>query len=179
MGSACQGHGLFTYPSPPSKLGSENLSIPEVTWKYLEQDVHGPPLQSCLTLCDPVACTHQVPLSVCFSRQEYGSGLPGPSPAEYGSATQLQPKQASPFIILCDEGRELGSKDMCNWQSKVIWRHSYLGRGIIVLFQGSPSSPGWRQREGERQQTQSTLISEGLTKQRTSLEIFCIFKILS
>ena len=34
-------------------------------------------LQSCLTLCDP---SYQAPLSLGFSRQEYWSGLPFPSP---------------------------------------------------------------------------------------------------
>ena len=38
--------------------------------------------QSCLTLCDPVNCGHQAPLSLGFSRQEYCSGLPFPFPRE-------------------------------------------------------------------------------------------------
>ena len=40
--------------------------------------------QSCPTLCDPMDCTvdHQTPLSMEFSRQEYWSGLPFPSPAD-------------------------------------------------------------------------------------------------
>ena len=41
-------------------------------------------LQSCLTLCDPmdyIAC--QAPLSKGFSKQEYWSGLPFPSPGEF------------------------------------------------------------------------------------------------
>ena len=32
--------------------------------------------QSCPTLCDPVDCSPQAPLSMEFSRQEYWSGLP-------------------------------------------------------------------------------------------------------
>ena len=32
----------------------------------------------CPTLCDPMDCTHQAPLSMEFSRQEYWSGLPCP-----------------------------------------------------------------------------------------------------
>ena len=36
-------------------------------------------LQSCLTLCDPMAA-HQAPPSLGFSRQEHWSGLPFPSP---------------------------------------------------------------------------------------------------
>ena len=35
--------------------------------------------QSCLTLCDPVNCSCQAPLSMEFSRQEHWSGLPFPS----------------------------------------------------------------------------------------------------
>ena len=38
-------------------------------------------LQSCLTLCNPIDCSCQAPLSMGFSRQEYWSGLPFPSPA--------------------------------------------------------------------------------------------------
>ena len=34
----------------------------------------------CPTVCDPMACSPQAPLSMEFSRQEYQSGLPFPSP---------------------------------------------------------------------------------------------------
>ena len=38
--------------------------------------------QSRLTLCDPWTVAHQAPLSIEFSRQEYWSGLPFPSPGD-------------------------------------------------------------------------------------------------
>ena len=38
--------------------------------------------QSCLSLCDPLDCSLQAPLSLGFSRQEYWSGLPFPSPGD-------------------------------------------------------------------------------------------------
>ena len=38
--------------------------------------------QSCLTLCDPMDCSHHAPLSMEFSRQECWSGLPFPSPGD-------------------------------------------------------------------------------------------------
>ena len=39
--------------------------------------------QSCQTICDPMACNlHQAPPSRGFSRQEYWSGLPFPSPGD-------------------------------------------------------------------------------------------------
>ena len=39
-------------------------------------------LQSCMTLCDPMDLAHQSSLSMRFSRQEYLSGLPWPSPED-------------------------------------------------------------------------------------------------
>ena len=36
--------------------------------------------ESCLTLWDPMDCTHQAPPSIAFSRKEYWSELPFPSP---------------------------------------------------------------------------------------------------
>ena len=38
--------------------------------------------QSCPTLCDPVDCSPPAPLSMGFSRREYWSGLPFPSPGD-------------------------------------------------------------------------------------------------
>ena len=38
--------------------------------------------KSCLTLCNPIDCSRQAPLSMGFSRQEYWSGLPFPSPGD-------------------------------------------------------------------------------------------------
>ena len=38
--------------------------------------------QSCPTLCDPMDCTRQAPLSMGFSREEYWGGLSFPSPGE-------------------------------------------------------------------------------------------------
>ena len=39
-------------------------------------------LQSCLTLCDSMNCTHEAPLSMGFSRQAYWSKLPFPPPGD-------------------------------------------------------------------------------------------------
>ena len=36
--------------------------------------------QSCPTLSDPITAAYQVPPSMGFSRQEYSSGVPSPSP---------------------------------------------------------------------------------------------------
>ena len=44
--------------------------------------MHAKLLQSGLTLCDPMECSLQAPLSTGFSRQEYWSELPSPSPGD-------------------------------------------------------------------------------------------------
>ena len=44
--------------------------------------LHAQSLQSCPTLCNPRTVAHQAPLSMGFSRQEYWSGLPCPSPED-------------------------------------------------------------------------------------------------
>ena len=47
--------------------------------------------QSCPTFCDPMDYRCQAPLSAGFSRQEYCSGLPFPSPRDL-SDTGVEPK---------------------------------------------------------------------------------------
>ena len=57
-----------------SKLLQSCLWISYVKWSEVAQ--------SCPTLCDPWAVAHQAPPSMGFSRQEYWSGLPLPSPGD-------------------------------------------------------------------------------------------------
>ena len=40
--------------------------------------MHAQVFQSCLTLCNPMDCSHKAPLSMGFSRQEYWSGFSCP-----------------------------------------------------------------------------------------------------
>ena len=51
--------------------------------------IHAKSFQSCPTLCNPMDSSPQAPLSTGFSRQEYWSGLPFPSPKEGSKQTQL------------------------------------------------------------------------------------------
>ena len=48
--------------------------------------VHAQSLQLCLTLCDPMDCSFQALLPMEFSRQEYWSRLPFPSPGDLSDA---------------------------------------------------------------------------------------------
>ena len=50
---------------------------------YIYESVKVLVTQSCPTLCDPMDYSHQAPLSMGFSRQEYCSGLPLPSPGDF------------------------------------------------------------------------------------------------
>ena len=64
--------------------------------------------QSCLTLCDPMDCiAHQASLSMEFSRQEYWSGLPFPSPGHVPDPgiEPLSPVLAGRFFITEPPGK--------------------------------------------------------------------------
>ena len=47
--------------------------------------MHAQLLQSCLTVCDPVACSPLAPLSMGFSWQEYQSGWPCSTPGNFSN----------------------------------------------------------------------------------------------
>ena len=54
-------------------------------------------LQSCPTLCNPIAAAHQAPPSLAFPRQEHWSGLPFPSPVRKSEVAQLCPTPSDPI----------------------------------------------------------------------------------
>ena len=65
---------LPPYPTPPGYNRPLDLSS-------LESESESEVTQLCPTLCDPMGSSlHQAPPSMGFSRQEYWSGLPFPSP---------------------------------------------------------------------------------------------------
>ena len=83
--------------------------------------------QSCPTLCNPMDCTHQAPPSMGFSRQEYWSGVPFPSPGDlpdpgikHGSPACRQTlyplsRQGSPFTRACSPVSCLASCFFISW----------------------------------------------------------------
>ena len=72
---------LQVYSFPLHHQGSPRVCICE-TKMYVKYCVPAKLLQSCPTLCNPMDCTCQAPLSMGFYRQEYWSGLPWCSPAD-------------------------------------------------------------------------------------------------
>ena len=63
--------------------------------------------QSCLTLCDPMeSVAYQAPLFMGFSRQEYCSGLPFPSPDLSNPGIEpVSPALAGGFFIIEPPGK--------------------------------------------------------------------------
>ena len=69
--------------SPPGSSVPGILQARILEWvaiSFSNACMHAKSLQSCLTLCDPMDSSHEAPPSTEFSRQEYWSGLPFPSP---------------------------------------------------------------------------------------------------
>ena len=72
--------GLNSHPLH-QQVGSLPLSHPG-SHINVHMCVHAKLLQSCPALCDPWPVAHQPPPSMGFSRQEYWSGVPCPSPGD-------------------------------------------------------------------------------------------------
>ena len=82
----------YTSPGDLPDPGTEPVSLasPALVGRFASSALAGPALarerervaQSCPTLCNPMNCTRQAPLSMELSRQEYWSGLPFPSPGD-------------------------------------------------------------------------------------------------
>ena len=71
--------------SPPGSPVPGILQARILEWvaiSFSNACMHAEPLQLCLTLCEPMDISPRAPLSTVFSRQEYWSGLPFPSPSK-------------------------------------------------------------------------------------------------
>ena len=91
--------------------------------------------QLCPTLCNPMDCSLLVPLSMDFSRQEYWSGLPFPSPGhipnpaiEPGSPTLHANSLPSEPPVL------KGDQDLVCWPSNVFWVKLQSARALVSTF---------------------------------------------
>ena len=77
---------LVPFPWNDSPLVAEPLTSQMCqmmpNWGGLVSESESEVTQSCPTLCDPWTIAHQAPPSMGFSRQEYWSGLPFPSPGD-------------------------------------------------------------------------------------------------
>ena len=69
-------------------------------------------------LCDPVNCSHQAPLSMEFSRQEYWSGLSFPSP---GDRPHPKDRGLNPSLLHCRRILYCLQITLCLFQSTAIF----------------------------------------------------------
>ena len=83
-------------------------------------------VQSCLTLCDPLDCCHQAPLSMIFSRQEYWSGLPFPPPWDLPNpgTEHASPALAGGFFPTEPPGKPIKVYYMCS-NFSILWQSLY------------------------------------------------------
>ena len=79
--------------------------------------------QSCLTLCDPLDCSHQAPLSMGFPRQKYWSGLPFPSPG-----ILPDPGAETTSLALQTESLPLGHL------GSLCWLHTHLQLLCLLIW---------------------------------------------
>ena len=91
--------------------------------------------QSCPTLCHPMGCVaHQALLSMSFSRQEYWSGLPFPSPGVF--PTQIKPTSleslalAGRFFTICIMVLESVQQFSLPWWGKCWARTDWKNPGL-------------------------------------------------
>ena len=96
--------------------------------------------QSCPTLCDPMDCSHQAPLSMAFSRQEHWSGLPFSPPGDLPNPGIEPVSLMSPacrFLTASATWEALSSPKLCYNQvfikpSQLSIRQIYLDMGFMV-----------------------------------------------
>ena len=99
-------------PSEPP--GKHRIRIFRFKFLVVHLYTHAQSLQSCPTLCDPMDCTRQAPLSMGFSSQEYwsrlpclppgdlpnpGTGLVSPALQAISLPTELPGKPSGPSIV--------------------------------------------------------------------------------
>ena len=109
----------------PALAGGFSTTEPPVTCHVLVT-------QSCPTLCNPWAVAHQAPLSMGFSRQEYWSGLPFPSPEDLPDPG-IEPRSPSlqaDALTSAPPGRPRFNP----WVGKIPWRRKW--QPIPVLLPG-------------------------------------------
>ena len=75
--------------------------------------------KSCPTLCNPVDCSPQAPVSVGFFRQEYWSGLPFPSPGDLSHAGigPMSPALQAYSLPLSHQGRSVSLGSLLEMQN--------------------------------------------------------------
>ena len=104
---------------PPTRFHLPKLRLFIGTSLWYDMSVCAKLLQSFLTLCNPVDCNCQAPLSRGFSRQEHWSGLPCPPPGDL-------PDQGSNQYLLHLLHWQAGSSALAPPGKPSLWCISFL-----------------------------------------------------
>ena len=81
---------------------------------------------SCLTLCDPMDCSRQAPLSMGFSRHEYWSGLPSPGNLPNPEIKLRSPELQEDSLLSEPPGKQKESKVVPNNRINLQFMLKYL-----------------------------------------------------
>ena len=96
-------------------------------------------LLSSIQLCNSMDCSHQAPLSMKFSRQEYWSGLPFPSPEDLpdpGIELRSPALQADSLNHLSHQGSPSNRLEKCYKKvSIILYNYKYFVYLNIKIFQ--------------------------------------------
>ena len=89
---------------------------------------------SVMTLCDPMDCSLQAPLSMEFSRQDYWSRLPFHTPGDLPNPETepmsfMAPALAVRFLPLAPHGKLIKKV----WLYKILTSEKYYKSGFIVI----------------------------------------------
>ena len=104
-------------------LWDEGVSGGEATWNAVVLVT-----QPCPTLCDPMDGARQAPLFTGFSRQEYWSGLPFPSPGNLLNpgieprSPALQADSSPEAMCKSRENKVQGTARSMPWSGVCIWK---------------------------------------------------------
>ena len=92
--------------------------------------------QSCWTLCDAMDCSYQAPPSMGFSRQEYWSGLPFPSPGDlpYPGIEPGSPAFQADALTFEPQGKQCGRFWFNSWVKKIPWKRDRLTSPVFLGF---------------------------------------------
>ena len=111
----------------------------------------------------PWTMASQAPLSVGFSRQEYWSGLPLPSPAPKKSRTQISQQQVRLFLSLLIQQHEKPERS-----EKHKWNHISLGIKIL-----KPENPTLQRQKKKLTQQIKRCIYRRVCSQILALDSAC------
>ena len=83
-------------------------------------------LHSCSSLCEPMGCSLQAPLSMGFSRQEHWAGLPCPPPGDLPDPGIEPESSVSPTLQADSLPTEPPGKPQMRWLNRNLFSHSSL-----------------------------------------------------